>query len=57
MAKGKGGSGNGRSQMTVTAASRIQSATAKTNGGDVPKGSFASRSQSAAAANGSTVKK
>ena len=57
MAKGKGGSGGGKAQMTVAASSRVQSATAKTNGGNVPKGSFASRAQSAAATNGSTVKK
>lgn len=35
--------------MTAAAAARIQSATAKTNGGVVPKGSFAARAQSAAA--------
>jgi len=33
--------------MTAAAASRIQSATAKANGGSTPKGSFASRAQSA----------
>ena len=35
--------------MTGTAAARIQSATAKANGGAVAKGSFAARAQSAAA--------
>lgn len=35
--------------MTVTAAARIQSATAKTNGGSIAKGSFAARAQSVAA--------
>lgn len=34
--------------MTKAAASRIQSAAAKSNGGAVPKGSFAARAQSAA---------
>jgi len=37
--------------MTPKAASRIQSATAKQNGGQVSKGSFASRAQRAAAKN------
>jgi hypothetical protein len=37
--------------MTKTAASRIQSTTAKSSGGETPKGSFASRAQSAAAKN------
>ncbi|RUM50012.1 MAG: hypothetical protein DSY47_02670 [Hydrogenothermus sp.] len=37
--------------MTPDAAERIQSATAKANGGVVPKGSFASKAQSAAAKN------
>lgn len=35
--------------MTTTAAARIQSATAKTHGGQVAKGSFAARAQSSAA--------
>lgn len=35
-------------QMTTEAAARIQSSTAKYNGGTVPKGSFAGRAQSAA---------
>lgn len=34
--------------MSKAAAARIQSATAKSNGGAVPKGSFAARAQSAA---------
>ncbi len=34
--------------MTKSAASRIQSATSKANGGKTPKGSFASRAQSKA---------
>jgi hypothetical protein len=38
--------------MTSTAAARIQSATAKTHGGGVPQGSFATRAQSAAAKGG-----
>lgn len=38
--------------MTGTAAARIQSATAKANGGAVAKGSFAARAQSAAAKGG-----
>lgn len=35
--------------MTQTAVARIQSATAKANGGGVPKGSFVARAQRAAA--------
>ena len=38
-----------RTPMTATAAARIQSATAKANGGSVPKGSFAANAQSVAA--------
>lgn len=38
-------------KMTPTAASRIQSSTAKSNGGTVSKGSFSSRASSAAAKN------
>jgi hypothetical protein len=38
--------------MTQTAASRIQSATAKANSGNVAKGSFAARAESAAAKGG-----
>jgi len=37
--------------MSKAAASRIQSSTAKANGGKIPKGSFAARAQSAAAVN------
>jgi len=36
------------SKMTSKAASRIQSATAKSSGGKVSKGSFSSRAQSTA---------
>lgn len=43
MAKGKGGT-----SMTKASAIRIQSATAKANGGSVPKGSFSTRAQSTA---------
>ncbi|MDR2081863.1 MAG: hypothetical protein LBP54_08275 [Campylobacteraceae bacterium] len=42
-------------KMTPKAASRIQSATAKQNGGAVSKSSFAAKAQSAAAKN--TAKK
>ncbi len=38
-----------KSQMSSKAAGRIQSATAKANGGKVAKGSFSSRAQKAAA--------
>ena len=48
MAKGRSGGGKGRG-MTQKAASRIQGSTAKSGGGKVAKGSFASRAQSAAA--------
>ncbi|MBF0250389.1 MAG: hypothetical protein HQL35_07165 [Alphaproteobacteria bacterium] len=44
--------GSGRTQMTKADAGRIQSATAKANGGQVSKGSFSSRASSAAARNG-----
>ncbi len=37
-----------KNTMSQAAASRIQSASAKSNGGSVPKGSFASRAQSSA---------
>lgn len=37
--------------MTAPAAARIQSATAKANGGQVPAGSFASRAQRGAGTN------
>lgn len=46
--------------MTQDAAARIQSSTAKANGGSTPKDSFASRAQSNAAKNsakGSSSKK
>lgn len=39
--------------MTKAASARIQSATAKQNGGQTPKGSFGSRAQSASAKNSS----
>lgn len=39
-------------KMTSKAAARIQSASAKSSGGKVSKGSFASRAQRAAAKNG-----
>lgn len=39
-------------KMSSGDASRIQSSTAKSNGGNVSKGSFASRAQSAGAKNG-----
>lgn len=45
------------SKMSSVAASRIQSATAKANGGSVPSGSFASRAQSAASKGSTTSKK
>ena len=49
MAKGKsGGSRSGKGGMTSKAASRIQSAAAKSGGGKVSRGSFASRVQRAA---------
>jgi hypothetical protein len=40
-----------KSKMTSSAASRIQSSSAKSNGGTVSKNSFASRAQSSAARN------
>lgn len=64
MAKGSSGrggksvsGGHGKGAMTQSAASRIQSATAKVNGGKVASGSFASRAQSAASTNSNTGKK
>jgi hypothetical protein len=39
----------GKAKITPKAAARIQSATAKANGGKVAKGSFAARAQKAAA--------
>lgn len=41
----------GHTPMTPEAAARIQSATTKGGGGQVAKGSFAARAQSAAASN------
>lgn len=41
-----------KTKMTGKAAGRIQSATAKSSGGNVSKSSFASRAQSAAAKGG-----
>jgi hypothetical protein len=40
-----------KTPMTKEAASRIQSTTAKSNGGEVPKSSFSSRASSAASKN------
>ncbi len=54
--KGSKGSKRGKTPMTPTAASRIQSATAKGGNGKVGKGSFAARAQSAAAKNESASK-
>lgn len=42
--------------MTKSAAARIQSANAKTNGGQTSKGSFPARAQSGAAKNSSKGK-
>lgn len=42
-----------QTQMTTSAAARIQSVTAKVNGGSTPKESFEARAQSAAAKNSS----
>ena len=42
---------NGGTPMNAQAAARIQSAGAKANGGQTPKGSFPARAQSAAAHN------
>jgi hypothetical protein len=41
--------------MSMPAASRIQSATTRANGGQVSRGSFAARAQSAAAHNALTT--
>ena len=49
--------GKSSTPMTPAAASRIQSATAKSNGGQVSSNSFASRAQSAAAKNSTTSSK
>lgn len=43
-----------KNTMSQAAASRVQSATAKSNGGAVPKGSFAARAQSSASKPNST---
>ena len=43
-------------KMTPEAAARIQSATAKANGGTVSKGRFSSRASSAAAKNSGKTK-
>jgi hypothetical protein len=48
--QGSNGS-QGHAPMTPAAAARVQSATAKVGGGQVAKGSFAARAQSAAARN------
>jgi len=41
----------GKSKITSSAASRIQSSTAKASGGKISKGSFAARVQGASAKN------
>lgn len=43
-----------KTPMSPAAAARIQSATAKQNGGSTPKGSFAAKAQSVAARNTSS---
>jgi len=43
-----------KNTMSKAAAARIQSASAKSNGGSVSKGSFAARAQSSASNSGST---
>lgn len=48
---------NSKSAMNGAAAARIQSATAKANGGKVASSSFAARSQSAAAINSGAANK
>lgn len=45
------------SKMSSSAASRIQSATAKSNGGNVASGTFTARAQSAGAKNTTATKK
>lgn len=50
MSKNTGSQGS-KAPMTPPAAARVQSATAKVNGGQVAKGSFAARAQAAAAKN------
>lgn len=46
-----------KTPMTPAAASRIQSATAKANNGQTPKGSFAAKAQTVAAKNTTTPAK
>ncbi len=53
--KGQSGSRGGGRSMTHSSAARIQSATARANGGQVNSGSFAARAQSAAAHNGTSA--
>ena len=52
MAKGRPGGRSGKGGMTSKAASRIQSAAARSGGAKVSKGSFAARAQSVAAKKG-----
>lgn len=58
-AKGSQGSGGtkGSTPMTPSDSARIQAAEAKASGGNVAKGSFAARAQSAAAKNANAGKK
>ena len=51
------GHGGTRSPMAPMDAARIQSATARQNGGMTPAGSFPARSQSAASRNSNSAKK
>ena len=51
------GHGSARSPMTPMDAARIQSSTARRNGGMTPAGSFASRAQRAASHNSNNGKK
>ena len=51
------GHGSTRSPMTPMDAARIQSATARQNGGMTPAGSFATRAQRAASHNSNNGKK
>jgi hypothetical protein len=52
MNKGSNAGSNAGVRMTMTAASRIQGATARANGGKVASGSFAARAMSSAAKGG-----
>ncbi len=52
MSQGSSNGSQGHTPMTSQAAARVQSATAKASGGQVAKGSFAARAQSAAARSG-----